>query len=75
MQVKIEKHGDEVLIRLPEELIRQFGWTDETVVSIECQGEAIVVRAEIDQERRRRFLEAMERANARYGNTFRKLAE
>jgi antitoxin component of MazEF toxin-antitoxin module len=74
LQVQIEEYGDDALICLPDEIIRQLGWTENTVVSMETDGRSIIVKRQHDQERQE-LEEALKDTVLRRAEALRKLAD
>jgi antitoxin component of MazEF toxin-antitoxin module len=74
LQIQIERHGEDALIRLPEDIVRQLGWTEDTVVSMETDGKSIIVKR-LEQQLRPDRDEALKDTVARRADALRKLAE
>ena len=60
---------------MASELSAELGWDDNTVLEATFESGKLIVSAVTDEERKRKFLESLERVNQQHGSTLRRLAE
>lgn len=72
---KLTRTGNSLALVLDKPLLEQTGIDENTELEISTNGQLIVVTPVRDQDRERRFRDALEQVNQEYAGLFRRLAE
>ena len=72
---KLSKHGDDLALVIDRSILAQLGIDETTPLEISTDGRALVVSPAQDEERRKRFEEALAEGNRRYEKTLKRLSE
>jgi antitoxin MazE len=72
---KLSKHGNSLALVIDRPILDLLKITEDTDLEITTDGESLVVAPVRDAEHRKRFKDALESTNRRYGNALRHLAE
>ncbi len=72
---KLSKHGDGLALVIDPSILQQLGIDETTPLEISTDGRALVVLPAQDEERRKRFDEALAEGNRRYEKTLKRLSE
>ncbi len=71
---KLTKHGNSLALVIDKGVLDLLKIDDETPLEISTDGTLLVISPIRDEERKRRFQEAMDKVNARYGRMLKRLA-
>jgi antitoxin component of MazEF toxin-antitoxin module len=69
------KHGDDLALVIDRSTLEQLGIDETTPLEISTEGKTLIVSPAQDDERRRKFEEALANVNERYAETLKRLAE
>lgn len=72
---KLSKHGNSLALVIDRPILDLLQIDENTELQISTDGESLIVGPVREPDRRRRFEEALESTNRRYGNALRRLAE
>lgn len=72
---KLDRHGDELALVIDREILDQLQIDENTALEVSRVGKTLVITPFRDEQRRRRFEQALESTNQRYANALRRLAE
>jgi len=72
---KLSKHGNSLALVIDRPILELLDIDEGTSLSISTDGEALVIVPVRDKRRRKRFEEALESTNRRYGKALKRLAE
>jgi len=74
MLKKLTRHGNSLALVLDKGVIELLNIDAETLLEISTDGSLLLITPVKDEKRRRQFNEALEKTNARYGRTLKRLA-
>jgi antitoxin MazE len=74
MLKKLTKHGNSLALVLDKGVIELLNIDAETLLEISTDGSLLLITPVKDEKRRRQFHDALEKTNAKYARTLRKLA-
>jgi antitoxin component of MazEF toxin-antitoxin module len=74
MLKKLTRHGNSLALVLDKGVIELLNIDAETLLEISTDGSLLLITPVKDEKRRRQFNDALERTNARYGRTLKRLA-
>jgi len=74
MLKKLTRHGNSLALVLDKGVIELLNIDSDTPLEISTDGSLLLITPVRDEERRRRFNAALEKTNARYGRTLKRLA-
>ena len=72
---KLCKHGNSLALVIDRPILELLGIDEETSLEISTDGESLVIAPVRDEQRRKRFEEALASSNERYGGALKRLAE
>lgn len=75
MVKKLVKHGKNLALILDRHILETLRIDDNTLLDVRANNNRLIVTPVLSDERRRKFLVALEEANRRYGRALKKLAE
>ncbi len=71
---KLTRHGNSLALVLDKGVIELLNIDSETPLEISTDGSLLLITPIRDEKRRRQFKDALEKTNARYGRTLKRLA-
>jgi antitoxin component of MazEF toxin-antitoxin module len=74
MLKKLTRHGNSLALVLDKGVIELLNIDSETPLEISTDGSLLLITPVRDEKRRRRFQDALEKTNARYVRTLKRLA-
>ena len=74
MLKKLTRHGNSLALVLDKGVIELLNIDAETLLEISTDGSLLLITPVRDEKRRRQFHDALEKTNARYGRTLKRLA-
>ena len=74
MLKKLTRHGNSLALVLDKGVIELLNIDAETLLEISTDGSLLLITPVRDEKRRRQFNDALEKTNARYGRTLKRLA-
>ena len=74
MLKKLTRHGNSLALVLDKGVIELLNIDAETLLEISTDGSLLLITPVKDEKRRRQFNDALEKSNARYGRTLKRLA-
>ena len=74
MLKKLTRHGNSLALVLDKGIIELLNIDSETPLEISTDGSLLLITPVRDEKRRRQFKDALEKTNARYGGTLKRLA-
>jgi antitoxin MazE len=74
MLKKLTRHGNSLALVLDKGVIELLNIDAETLLEISTDGSLLLITPVRDEKRRRRFNDALEKTNARYARTLKRLA-
>ena len=74
MLKKLTRHGNSLALVLDKGVIELLNIDSETPLEISTDGSLLLITPVRDEKRRRQFKDALEKTNARYGGTLKRLA-
>ena len=74
MLKKLTRHGNSLALVLDKGVIDLLNIDAETLLEISTDGSLLLITPVRDEKRRRQFKDALEKTNARYGRTLKRLA-
>ena len=74
MLKKLTRHGNSLALVLDRGIIELLNIDSETPLEISTDGSLLLITPVRDEKRRRQFKDALEKTNARYGRTLKRLA-
>ncbi len=74
MLKKLTRHGNSLALVLDKGVIELLNIDAETPLEISTDGSLLLITPVRDEKRRRRFEDALEQTNARYGRNLKRLA-
>jgi len=74
MLKKLTRHGNSLALVLDKGVIELLNIDAETLLEISTDGSLLLITPVKDEKRRRQFNDALEKTNARYGRTLKRLA-
>jgi len=74
MLKKLTRHGNSLALVLDKGVIELLNIDSETPLEISTDGSLLLITPVRDEKRRRHFQDALEKTNARYGRTLKRLA-
>ena len=74
MLKKLTRHGNSLALVLDKGVIELLNIDAETLLEISTDGSLLLITPVRDEKRRRQFKDALEKTNARYGRTLKRLA-
>ena len=72
---KLTKHGNSLALVIDRGVLDLLQIDAETPLALSTDGDCLIVQPVRDEERKRRFAEAVREGNRRYGRTLKRLAE
>jgi antitoxin MazE len=75
MVKKLSKHGNSLALVIDRPILDLLGIDEETSLEISTDGESLVVAPLRDRKRRKKFEDALDSSNERYGSALKRLAE
>ncbi len=75
MVKKLSKHGNSLALVIDRSILDLLQIDEDTSLEITTDGEALVVAPVRDENRRKRFADALAASNERFSNALKKLAE
>jgi antitoxin component of MazEF toxin-antitoxin module len=75
MEKHLVKHGNSMALVIEKPILDLLGVDAETSFNISTDGQALVLTPVHNKKRRKAFLTSLEKANARYADDLKKLAE
>jgi antitoxin component of MazEF toxin-antitoxin module len=72
---RLSKHGNSLALVIDRPILELLGIDEQTALDISTDGQALVIAPLGDETHRKRFEEALESTNRRYGKALRRLAE
>lgn len=75
MEKRLIKHGNSLALVIEKPILDLLGADVETPFQISTDGQALVLTPVHNRKRRKAFIASLEKANARYANDLKKLAE
>lgn len=69
------KHGNSLALVIDRPILELLGIDEHTSLEISTDGESLVIAPVRDEQRRKRFEEALASSNERYGGALKRLAE
>jgi antitoxin component of MazEF toxin-antitoxin module len=70
---KLIKHGNRLALVIDKSILEQLGWRAETPLLISTDGRRLIVSATPVSGRRRRFEDALEEGNRKFGSALKRL--
>jgi antitoxin component of MazEF toxin-antitoxin module len=74
MLKKLTRHGNSLALVLDKGVIELLNIDSETPLEISTDGSLLLITPIRDEKRRRQFKDALEKTNAKYGRTLKRLA-
>jgi antitoxin MazE len=74
MLKKLTRHGNSLALVLDKGVIELLNIDAETLLEISTDGSLLLITPVKDEKRRRQFNDALEKTNARYARTLKRLA-
>jgi antitoxin MazE len=74
MLKKLTRHGNSLALVLDKGVIELLNIDAETLLEISTDGSLLLITPVKDEQRRRQFNDALEKTNARYARTLKRLA-
>ncbi len=74
MLKKLTRHGNSLALVLDKGVLELLNIDAETLLEISTDGSLLLITPVRDEKRRRQFKDALEKTNARYGRTLKRLA-
>jgi antitoxin MazE len=74
MLKKLTRHGNSLALVLDKGVIELLNIDAETLLEISTDGSLLLITPVRDEKRRRQFNDALEKTNARYARTLKRLA-
>jgi len=74
MLKKLTRHGNSLALVLDKGVIELLNIDAETLLEISTDGSLLLITPVKDEKRRHQFNDALEKTNARYGRTLKRLA-
>lgn len=71
----LTKHGDNLVLVMDRSVLDALKIDQDTPLEISTDGQVLIISPVRDEERRKRFKEALESANRNYGRALARLAE
>lgn len=71
---KLTRHGNSLALVLDKGVIDLLNIDSETPLEISTDGSLLLITPVRDEKRKRQFKDALEKTNARYGRTLKRLA-
>ena len=75
MLKKLTRHGNSLALVIDKGVLELLNIDDQTPLEISTDGTLLLISPERDEKRRIRFQEALEKVNAKYGCTLKRLAD
>ena len=72
---KLSKHGNSLALVIDRSILDLLGIDEQTALEVSTDGAALIVMPAQDKRRRKKFDEALESTNKRYGKALKRLAE
>jgi antitoxin MazE len=72
---KLSKHGNSLALVIDRAILDLLGIDEQTSLEVSTDGEALIVVPAQDKRRRKRFEDALQSTNERYGKALKRLAE
>ena len=72
---RLVKHGENLALVIDRPLLELLHIDAETFLDVQIDGKSLVVTPVQADDRKRKFLEALENGNRKYGRALKKLAE
>ena len=74
MLKRLTKHGNSLALVIDKGVLDLLNIDDQTPLEISTDGTLLIISPIRDEERKRKFQEAVEKVNARYGRVLKRLA-
>ena len=74
MLKKLTRHGNSLALVIDKGILELLNIDDKTPLDISTDGTLLLITPVRDEKRKRQFQEAVEKANAKYGRTLKRLA-
>lgn len=74
MLKKLTRHGNSLALVIDKGVLELLNIDDQTLLEISTDGTLLLVSPVRDENRKRQFQEALEKANAKYGHALKRLA-
>ncbi len=74
MLKKLTRHGNSLALVLDKGVLELLNIDAKTLLEISTDGSLLLITPVRDEKRRRQFKDALEKTNARYGRTLKRLA-
>ena len=71
---KLTKHGNSLALVIDKGVLELLDIDDKTPLDISTDGKMLIISPVRDEKRRKRFEEAIEKVNRKYGRALKKLA-
>ena len=72
---KLTQHGNSLALVIDKGVLELLNIDDQTPLEISTDGTLLLISPVRDEKRRLRFQEALEKVNAKYGRTLKRLAD
>ncbi len=72
---RLSKHGNSLALVIDRSILDLLGIDEQTALEVSTDGEALIVIPAQDKRRRKKFDDALESTNKRYGKALKRLAE
>lgn len=75
MLKKLTKHGNSLALVIDKAILELLDIDDKTPLDISTDGTLLLISPVRDEKRKSQFLEAVEKANSKYGRALKRLAD
>ena len=75
MLKKLTRHGNSLALVIDKGILELLNIDDQTPLEISTDGTILMISPVRDEERKLQFQEALQKTNARYGHTLKRLAD
>jgi hypothetical protein len=75
MRTKLIELQQQLALPLDADLIAKLGWDENSILELTMESGKLIVSAVTDEDRKRKFREALAWVNEQHGATLRRLAE
>ena len=72
---KLSKHGNSLALVIDRPILDLLNISEDTELEVTTDGRVLVVAPAADAERKKKFEQALEATNRRYGRTLKRLSE